>query len=122
MDLVGLTHGAPEKRKGFIEFIFEIVVTVLWEVFLQLVSELLFEFEVDGARYRCELMDHGPHGVEVAITHSDGEYLNSRMFHPSLTLDQSPRDMAIASAMAERDAMEKGTTCDGGSREFSESV
>jgi hypothetical protein len=58
-------------------------------------------------RFYCELRDHGRYGIEAQFF--DGvDFLRSRRFDPSLDPMRSPREMAIAWALEERQAIEKG--------------
>jgi hypothetical protein len=69
--------------------------------------ELLFEFRVDGRWYRCELIDHGPHGVEAAFTQPERDYLYSRRFDTRMDPTRTPRALAVQWAEEERKATEK---------------
>lgn len=69
------------------------------------VGELLFEFMVGHDRYRCELRDHGPYGVEALfLINGDMDFIG-RIFHPRLDPTRTPREMAIAWAEEERKAL-----------------
>lgn len=75
-------------------------------------GELLFEFYVarTHAFYRVELREHGPaYGVEVQFL-DPINLLIARTFRSSddPTGVQTPREMAIAWAIAERNAIEQG--------------
>lgn len=75
-------------------------------------GELLFEFHVERTHtfYRCELRDHGAiYGVE-ALFFDPIDLRTSRTFRTSddPTRTRTPRDMAIAWAEAERQAIESG--------------
>jgi len=67
-------------------------------------GELLFEFTRlgDGARFRCELLDHAGIGCEVQFFR-DGEFILSRMFtRRSRDPDRDLRALAIGWANDER--------------------
>jgi hypothetical protein len=70
------------------------------------VSDLLFDFERAGNRYRCELHDYESRGVEVRL------FLNTR-FYASWRFDdrsdstRTPREQAIAWAREERKLIER---------------
>jgi hypothetical protein len=67
-------------------------------------GELLFEFTRlgDGARFRCELIDHAEIGCEVHFFR-DGEFIVSRMFtRRSRDPDRDLRALAIGWAIYER--------------------
>jgi hypothetical protein len=66
-------------------------------------GELLFEFyrESDHSRWRCELRDHGGHGVEAQFFKNE-EIFVAQAFHPRLDPTRTPRAMAIAWAEQEQ--------------------
>jgi hypothetical protein len=69
--------------------------------------EPLFEFQRGHDRFLCELRDHGePYGVEARFF-ENGEFLCSRRFDWSMTLTQTPRELAVQWAEQERIAIEK---------------
>jgi hypothetical protein len=73
-------------------------------------GELLFEFHVEREHrfYRVELRDHGPvYGVEAQILDPIDPII-CRTFRPDMNPARTPREMAIAWAVEERKAMEKG--------------
>jgi hypothetical protein len=66
-------------------------------------GELLFEFLRGHDRFRCELRDHAPYGIE-AQWYQNEEFLYSRRFEdidPTLT----GRALAVAWAEHEREAL-----------------
>lgn len=67
-------------------------------------GELLFEFLRGHDRFRCELRDHGTYGVEAQFLQNE-EFLIGRIFHPSLDVTRTSREMAIAWAEEERKAI-----------------
>ena len=70
-------------------------------------GELLFYFLRGHVRFRCELRDHGPYGIEAQFFVNE-EFLHSRRFDPSLDPTRTPREMAVEWAEEERNALEKG--------------
>jgi hypothetical protein len=67
----------------------------------------LFEFLRGHDRFRCELRDHGPHGIEAQFFQNE-EFLYARRFEgidPTLTA----RALAIAWAEQERAALSQMT-------------
>lgn len=75
--------------------------------------ELLFEFLIEHARHRCELVDHGDYGVEALFLKNE-EMDIGRTFHQRLDPTRTPRAMAIAWAQewragTEADAVRKAT-------------
>jgi len=70
-------------------------------------GELLFEFLHREDRYRCELRDHGePYGVEAQFL-KNGQFFYSRRFDARMHVTRTPRELAIAWAEAERQAMQR---------------
>ena len=70
-------------------------------------GEFLFEFLHRDNRYRCELRDHGePYGVEAQFL-KNGEFFYSRRFGARMHPTRTPRELAIAWAEAERQAMQR---------------
>jgi hypothetical protein len=69
-------------------------------------GELLFEFHVAYTHtfWRCELRDHGDYGVEAQFL--DPVDLRIGIFHQRMDPMRTPREMAIAWATAEREAIE----------------
>jgi len=67
---------------------------------------LLFEFLVNHTRVRCELVDHGEHGVEAQFWKNE-EFAFSRRFDQRLDPARTPRELAIAWAEQERKALER---------------
>ena len=70
-------------------------------------GELLFEFHVERTHrfYRVELYYHGEHGVEARFLDPIDPII-CRTFHQRLDPTRTPREMAIAWAIAERRAIE----------------
>jgi hypothetical protein len=71
-------------------------------------AELLFEFfrVRDHTRWRCELRDHGRHGIEAQFSCNE-RFMYSRMFAAWLDSTRTPRDMAVQWAEEERKAIEQ---------------
>jgi|SRR5262245_12045623 len=72
-------------------------------------GEPLFEFSraSDHSRFRVELRDHGEvYGVECQIF-QDGELWSARRFDPRLDASRPSREMAIAWATEQREALEQ---------------
>jgi hypothetical protein len=70
-------------------------------------GELLFEFLHRHNRYRCELRDHGePYGVEAQFLKNE-KFFYSRRFDSRMHAKRTPRDLAIAWAEKEREAMQR---------------
>lgn len=67
--------------------------------------EVLFEFLHGDTRIRCELVDHGGHGIEARFVHDDRAMM-SQTFPPWRDRLRAPRDRAIAWAHEQRSAME----------------
>jgi hypothetical protein len=67
-----------------------------WSEGLRHRGELLFEFtrHGDGARFRCELIDHGDVGCEVQF-YRNGEFGLSRMFTGRLGSRSQARERAL---------------------------
>ena len=70
-------------------------------------GELLFYFLRGHVRFRCELRDHGPYGVEAQFFVNE-EFLHSRRFDPTLDPTRTPRELAVEWAKEERNALERG--------------
>jgi hypothetical protein len=60
-------------------------------------------------RIRCELRDHGAHGIEAQYFRNE-EFTYSRRFDAWLDPPRTPRELAIQWAEAERRALEAGAT------------
>ena len=68
--------------------------------------ERLFEFLRGHERILCEVVDHGPvYGVEAEFLRNE-DLAFSRTFPPYLDPSRTSREMAIACAEAERQAIE----------------
>jgi hypothetical protein len=73
-------------------------------------AELLFEFLLRGhERFRCELREHGPYGVEALFLRNE-EFEIGHTFHQRLDANRTPREMAIAWAHEWRAWVETGGT------------
>lgn len=71
-------------------------------------GELLYEFVHEHTRVRCELVDHGPYGIEARILHNEEHYM-SHTFAPWHCIPfVTPRAAAIHWAESERRAIEVG--------------
>jgi hypothetical protein len=70
-------------------------------------GELLFEFHVAHTFYRVELRDHGQYGVEAQFL-DPIDFVISRTFHQRLDPTRTPREMAVAWAIAYRQEVEGG--------------
>jgi hypothetical protein len=62
--------------------------------------EALFAFQRDADRFVCELVDHGPYGIEAQFFQNE-DFLISRRFET--------RALAITWASLEREALLRGT-------------
>jgi hypothetical protein len=71
-------------------------------------DELLFEFvrESDHAHFRCELRYQGEYGVEAQFL-CDGSLLIGRLFTAWMDPQRRARELAIAWAEDERQALER---------------
>lgn len=67
--------------------------------------EQLFQFLLGHDRWLCELVDHGPYGIEAQFWKNE-EFTYSRRFDRSATDAALARELAIQWASGERVALE----------------